>query len=198
MENNASTNVGTEVVSQEDSQETSFPDVHPNRKIKWPFVAGGILVILLGVLTAGLLVNRSRSAANTQNSEVQNELVEYKNPNGFALEYPRSLQLVPTEEGIRLTGETEVAFMVKPMEKPLEVTVNEIADNFGINEDASDFSTQTINSRTGFVLNYQDKEYLYFPLFGEYYLEVVLEEGNQIASEVLNTLEFTPPQATLN
>ena len=88
--------------------------------------------------------------------------------------------------------------MVKPMEKPLEVTVNEIADNFGINEDASDFSTQTINSRTGFVLNYQDKEYLYFPLFGEYYLEVVLEEGNQIASEVLNTLEFTPPQATLN
>lgn len=199
MDNNASTNEtpGTPVESQ--PVETSIPQASNRRKIKWPFVIGGVIVIVLGVTTAAFLVNRSRSASGNDNIETQEaQLSEYKNPNGFAFEYPKTMQLVPTEEGIRLNGETELTFMVKAMEEPLEVTVNEIADNFGIDKTTHNFSSQTINSRIGFVLLYEGKEYHYFPLYGNYYLEIVMDELDQTGMAVLDTLKFTPPQATLN
>lgn len=169
-----------------------------SKKVLWPFFVGGVIVILLGVVSAYLLVNRIRSQSASEDTEsIESELSEYRNPNGFAFDYPKTLQLVPTEDGVRLAGETEINFLVKPMEEPLEQTVTEVADNFGIDKTTHHFSNQTVNSRTGFLLLYEGKEYHYFPLFGNYYLEIVMDELNQTGMGVIDTLEFTPPQAQL-
>jgi len=155
-----------------------------------------ILAVALALVVIVIYFSFIKKDSTNNGNAQDNQKTEYKNLNGFKINYPKDYTLTETSEGAKLTGESEIDFMVKPASEPLSSTVEEIAENFGINKDSSDYSTQSVNSRMGYLLSYQGKQYHYFPLFGNYYLEIVANNADQ-ASEVLSGLEFIPPQASL-
>lgn len=179
------------------SEPQTVEPVKSHVKRRWPVVVFTVLLAILVVVLYFSLTKKSNSQ-NIDDPQDQSENAnnEYKNLNGFKIEYPKSYTLTETDSGAKLTGENEIEFVVKPTETPLSEVVNNSAELLGITEESEGFSTQTINSRTGFVLTYNDKKYYYYPLFGNYYLEIVANNTDK-ASEILSRLEFTPPQASL-
>jgi hypothetical protein len=163
-----------------------------------------LIVVVLAVMLALFVVVvyfsfvRKAGSTNGNNSETSQEAqkTEYKNLNGFQIQYPSNFALTETVSGAKLTGESDIEFLVKPTEEPLAATVSKKAQELGIKEDSSEFSTESVNSRTGYLLSLEGKQYHFFPLFGSYYLEIVVGDA-QKASEVMSSLEFTPPQASL-
>jgi hypothetical protein len=163
-----------------------------------------LLAVALAVILALLVVVvyfsfvRKAGSINGNNSKTaqESQKTEYKNLNGFKIQYPSNFALTETENGAKLTGESDIEFLVKPIDEPLASTVSKKAKELGIKEDSPEFATESVNSRTGYLLSQGGKQYHLFPLFGSYYLEIVVGDA-QKASEVMSSLEFTPPQASL-
>lgn len=156
------------------------------------------VILALFVVFVYFSVVRKSGFSNGSKPETGQEAQkkEYKNLNGFKIQYPSNFALTETESGAKLTGESDIEFLVKPIEEPLAATVGKRAQEFGIKDDSPEFSTESVNSRIGYLLSREGKQYHFFPLFGNYYLEIVVVDATK-ASEVMSSLEFTPPQASL-
>jgi hypothetical protein len=194
MEYNASTNNASGSVAESGpqipSEETQRKRVFPLRTIV--LIVSSLLIMVVIVAGVYFFVNRTNSV-----EEATASVHEYQNPNGFKISYSDSSGVSETTEGVTVSGATDLSFVVNTSKEPLADTVAEIAENFGGNQEA--LETYTINERVGFMMDYQNNRYYYFPLVGDYYLEIVDRKPDSEANKkVLDTLVFTPPQARLN
>jgi len=188
MEGNAST-VYKNPESPQVEPEISLDQQVPGRKIF--LIAGLTLAVLTLLAGVYLIINRRGATSATGESETQE--TAYNNPSGFEFKYPGGVGLAEEGPEVSLSGSTEMAFLVKPIEGSLQQVVDEIATNFKLNKSEPQYSQQTVNSRMGFLLLYEGKEYRYFPLYGDNYLEIVTNKDDQVGKNVLSTLKFTAP-----
>lgn len=187
MEGNASTVYG-DAQNPPSSPEISLePDGFSRKRL---FLIAGLALAVVTLLIGAYLII-SRRGATTATTEEQE--ANYINPGGFEFTYPEGVGVVEEGSEVNLSGSTQMAFLVKPIEEPLQATVDEIATNFKLEKSAPQYSQQTVNSRVGFLLLYEGKEYHYFPLYGDKYLEIVMNEDDQVGKEVLSTLKFVAP-----
>lgn len=153
-------------------------------------ILGSILVIILAIATGYFLFIRniqSNFGAETDNEEWS----EHASEEGYNLVYPASMELSQDENGITLSGDGEISFVVGELEgEPLRAVVVELTDNFGVEQDS--LETFTADSRTGYKLTHNGVVYYYFPLFNDNYLEVA-DKGENKKEEVVSRLKFIAP-----
>lgn len=177
---------------------TSFPEVNRKKAIRWPYIILGILIIGAGVVFSFFLYNRIQNNSNvTAEKQEQEEYAQYKSPDGFSITYPSRVQFTETDRGVILNGDGEVVFVIGNLDgQSLAQVVESIARNFGVDENG-DLDTVTIDSRMGFMFEYNSAAYYYFPITSENYLEIVDNVGER-GDGIISSLKFNPPEATLN
>lgn len=151
---------------------------------------GGVVVILLAIATGHFLFTRNNRGDFDGNSTLE-EWSEYTHEDGFSLSYPVSMELSQEENGITLSGDGEMSFVVGKLNGgPLRSVVVALANSFGIESES--LETFTVNSRTGYKLTHNGVVYYYFPLFDDNYLEVA-DKGENKKEEVVMSLKFIAP-----
>lgn len=174
-------------------------DTKKKSSIKWPFIFIGILVILTGVAFSFLIFTQSKKGKNEDSkNDAVAEKLEYSNPNGFAFKYAPEMELSESEQGVVVSGESEVVIEVGVLnDESLRDVVMSSVENSSRDREA-DPETVTVNSRTGYKVVGENAKFYYFPLVNDLYLEVTDKGQIDQESEILSTLQFTAPRASLN
>lgn len=170
-----------------DSQTETVAPTHVSQRLPIVRIVAAASVVLLAILSVYFFVNRkpsAKEASNTTNAEPT--WVEYKNPDGFVLNYPSDLSFNKETSELVFPSQKKLGFRVKKLEVPL---VEKVAD-LGL-----DYTFYTIDSRTGFEIKNENVTYYYFPLFGESYLEIVSEESGDLVNQIVSGIKFTPPDS---
>jgi hypothetical protein len=163
------------------------PGARPKRKSLFLGILV-VVVVLLAIGTGYLLFIKNIQSTFMPGGEANVEWVDYQNPNGFKVSYPKNLELSEKPEGVDLAGDGGLSFVVGRMEgKPL------LAKLGGVEESPRTF---TVDARTGYLVTKEGVDYYYFPLFGDYYLEVIDRGGEEaLSGEIISKLKFEPPTA---
>ncbi len=186
------TSASGEVFQAQDVAEPVAPSVGPvepvvvKPKSKQPLIFGIVSLVLIVALVAALVVTRNRPET-TEADATSGEAVwtEYKNPNGFSFKYPNNLNFTSETGELVLPGDKKAAFTVKQSVGPLSAT----ATQTGLVQ-----SFYTVDSRTGFKLEDGPVTHYLFPLTGNNYLEVKIDESSELVEEIVTGIKFVAPE----
>lgn len=192
------------VVSSETQPSVSTGEESVTSMRRFPFTKKTILVVvaLVSLVALGsiyLVAQNKAQPKETESTQSSTEWTTYQNPNGFSITYPKTTNLEANEKGFVLNGDVSMAFLVgDAKDQSLLEVVSAIAKNFGINAEDGTLETVSVDSRTGYILEYNNARYYYFPLMDDLYLELEdKKQENELDQEILAKLKFTPPQTNL-
>lgn len=172
-----------------------LPTNTKKHKKKWPFLVVGLFVILAGVVVSYYLFSQTRKSEAIDKSTGQAaKLVEYNSPEGFSFSYPSGHELIESGQGIVISGESEIVMKVGTLN---DLSLRDVALSSAKEPNAPDPETVTINSRTGYKVAGESGSIFYFPLVNDKFLEITARGFEGAGNDVLSSLRFTAPRASL-